>query len=187
MTEQTVYLTFDDGPMPGSDDIIQVLNDKRVKGTLFMVGTHVSGNWRQGLVNAAHKNPHVEVGNHSNTHANRKYAAYYSKPDNVVEGFKKATDILGLKGPRIIARLPGRNTWRVDNIIKNDLGSGNAADMLAKQGYVIYGWDVEWEMGDNGMPKEESGDETKLKAAVLYPHAACFLLEREHQSRMFGT
>jgi peptidoglycan/xylan/chitin deacetylase (PgdA/CDA1 family) len=161
MSEQTVYLTFDDGPMPGSDDIIQVLNGKKVKGTLFMVGAHVSSSWRQSLVNAAHKNPYVEVGNHSNTHANHKYAAYYSKPENVVEGFKKADDVLALKGPRIIARLPGRNTWRVGNIIKSDLGSGNAADLLAMQGYVIYGWDVEWEMTNSGMAKEEPEDVVK--------------------------
>lgn len=167
MPEQTVYLTFDDGPMPGTDDIIQVLKDKKVKGTLFMVATHVTSSWRKSLVNEAHKSQYVEVGNHSNVHANHEYAAYYSKHVIVGEGFKKAKEILGLKGQKIIARLPGRNTWRVDNIIKNDLGSGNAADLLAKKGYVIYGWDVEWKMTKNGKAKEEPGDVVKKIQNVL--------------------
>lgn len=32
----TVYLTFDDGPLAGTDDVIDVLNQKRVKGSLLI-------------------------------------------------------------------------------------------------------------------------------------------------------
>jgi hypothetical protein len=58
MTEQTVYLTFDDGPMPGSDDIIQVLNDKKVKGILFSrlsMDGMLNGKW--GITACLKKNP----------------------------------------------------------------------------------------------------------------------------------
>ena len=117
-----------------------------------MVGNHITTKWRKNQVTAAHVSPYAEVGNHSNTHANHKYAAYYEKPDKVVEGFEKANEILGLKGSRIIARLPGRNTWRVGDIAKNDpMGNGaGAADKLVGKGYTIYGWDVEWRMNKNG-------------------------------------
>ncbi|MCP4120073.1 MAG: polysaccharide deacetylase family protein [Desulfobacteraceae bacterium] len=168
MPKSTVFLTFDDGPLSGSDDVIQVLKTKKVKGTLFMVGVHVTSTWRKNQVIAAHVSPYCEVGNHSNTHADEKYASYYSDPKTVVEGFKEATKILDIKGTRIITRLPGRNTWRVGNIIKNDLESGNAADLLYKEGYVIYGWDVEWKMTKTGMPVESPEEMVKkIQNALL--------------------
>lgn len=37
---QTVYLTFDDGPRYGTDDVLRILNEQNVKGTFFMVGFH---------------------------------------------------------------------------------------------------------------------------------------------------
>jgi len=38
MSDSTVYLTFDDGPLGGTDDVIATLNEMKVRGTLFMVG-----------------------------------------------------------------------------------------------------------------------------------------------------
>ena len=145
----TVYLTFDDGPLAGSDDVISVLNAEQVRGTMFMVGAHVTGSsFRQGILRAAQASWFVEIGNHSNTHANNRYQLYYQSPESVLQGFNEANEVLGLWGPRRIipARLPGRNTWRVGGITSTDSGSGPAAELLASNGYVIYGWDVEWPM-----------------------------------------
>jgi len=44
-----------------------------------------------------------------------------------------------------IVRLPGRNMWRLDGKSKNDGASGvQTADGLAKLGYKVIGWDLEW-------------------------------------------
>ena len=143
----TVFLTFDDGPQPGTDDVIGVLEAKQVKGTLFMVGEHVEQSaWRKGVLKSAQNSRYVELANHSNTHAHNKYQQYYKDPDKVAEGFDTASHTLGLSGKSIPARLPGRNTWRVGQITQNDLASGAAADKLARNGYRIYGWDSEWHM-----------------------------------------
>lgn len=150
-----IFLTFDDGPLAGTDDVIAVLNEKKAKGTLFMVGDHVNGSWRKAQMKSAHNNSYVEVANHSSSHAKNEYAKYYSKPESVVEGFEKAGGTLGIK--RKLARLPGRNTWRVGEIIASDLGSGQAADMLKKKGYKIFGWDSEWKM-ENGRAIESPED-----------------------------
>ena len=44
-----------------------------------------------------------------------------------------------------IGRLPGRNMWRVNQRSRNDISSGiEAADLLHKNGYSLFGWDLEW-------------------------------------------
>lgn len=39
---KSVYLTFDDGPLGGTDDVIKALVNNQVKGTLFMVALHAT-------------------------------------------------------------------------------------------------------------------------------------------------
>jgi hypothetical protein len=61
-----------------------------------------------------------------------------------------------LKIPTKLVRLPGRNIWRLNTIKANDIASGSeTADMLFKNGYRIYGWDVEW-MRANGRPTQSA-------------------------------
>ncbi|WP_292242848.1 polysaccharide deacetylase family protein [Mesorhizobium sp.] len=38
--DRTIYLTFDDGPLTGTSNILDVLEAEQVPATLFMVGTH---------------------------------------------------------------------------------------------------------------------------------------------------
>jgi peptidoglycan/xylan/chitin deacetylase (PgdA/CDA1 family) len=145
----TVFLTFDDGPLGGTDDVIAVLNAEQVKGTLFMVGDHVTTPWRRGVLKDAHSSRFIQVANHSSTHAGNDYRAYYAgKPQDVLEGFNKATKTLRITNRPVDARLPGRNTWRAGTIMRTDAtnqsDSAGAADLLTKKGYRIYGWDVEW-------------------------------------------
>ncbi len=151
-----VYLTFDDGPLGGTDDVIAVLIAKRAKGTLFMVGDHISSEWRRQRLADAHASEFVQVANHSTTHASGDYRGYYGNPRGVVEGFQGATRTLRITRQPVPARLPGRNTWRVGSIVHNDPtnggDSGAAASQLAAAGYRIYGWDVEWQMS-RGRPQ----------------------------------
>ena len=43
------------------------------------------------------------------------------------------------------ARLPGRNMWQVGNRSKYDIESGQtSARLLHKNGYTVFGWDLEW-------------------------------------------
>jgi peptidoglycan/xylan/chitin deacetylase (PgdA/CDA1 family) len=97
-------------------------------------------------------NPYIEIGNHSFTHAHDHYKEYYEKPDSVVSDFEKNQQELHIKYR--LARLPGRNIWRLKNIRINDVNSGEvAADDLNKLGYRIFGWDLEWQHnGETGIP-----------------------------------
>jgi peptidoglycan/xylan/chitin deacetylase (PgdA/CDA1 family) len=147
----TVYLTFDDGPTVGTDDVIATLESQQVPGTFFMVGDHASGTFRREQLKAIHNSRFAEAGNHSSSHANNDFKKFYSNPQGVLNDFLKANTTLQLTGdPHIPARFPGRNTWRLDSLcsIDNDNGydSSAAAEMLYRADFRIYGWDVEWKM-----------------------------------------
>jgi len=160
MPNQTIFLTFDDGVIPGTDDVISVLKNKKIKATLFMVGNTLFSKWRKSQLERAKASAYVEIGNHSYTHANDQYTAYYNQsPNKILKGFQEADEILGLvnkqgnilKGNTFIpARLPGRNTWRINDIRQTDSvnqgDSAAAANTLASSRYRIYGWDLEWNM-----------------------------------------
>ena len=154
----TVYLTFDDGPLAGTDDVIVVLNAEQVKGTLFMVGDHISTPWRRGVLSDAHASRFVQVANHSSTHANNAYQANYGgNPQTVLDGFNRATATLRITGEPVDARLPGRNTWRAGTIVRTDPANGSdsatAANLLHRNGFRIFGWDVEWRRTSRSAPE----------------------------------
>ena len=150
----TVYLTFDDGPRPGTDDVISVLESKQVPGTLFMVGGHADGTWCKDQLTAAHNSKFIQVANHSMNHANGEYSKYYSNPQGVLDDFKTANKTLRLTGNPVPARFPGRDTWKLPNftLVDSDNGgdSRTAAELLYKTGFRLYGWDVEWNMTPSG-------------------------------------
>ena len=174
----TVYLTFDDGPLAGTDDVIAVLNAEQIKGTLFMVGDHVSSTWRRGVLNDAHRSRFVQVANHSSTHAGGAYQRYYGgHPKVILDGFNRANTTLRITGRPVDARLPGRNTWRAGRIVRTDPANGadsaGAAGLLARHGYRVFGWDVEWRRTGRGSstgaghPDQRAADLVREIAAGL--------------------
>jgi hypothetical protein len=136
-----IYLTFDDGPLNGSQHINDVVLSEKIPVTFMLVGKHATV--RPHDVQLYRNNPYIEIGNHSYTHANDQYAAYYSNPEGVLADFMRNMDSLQLTTK--VGRLPGRNMWRVNQRSRNDISSGiEAADLLHRNGYSLYGWDLEW-------------------------------------------
>jgi hypothetical protein len=89
-------------------------------------------------------NPLIEVGNHSFSHAHNQYEKFYENPQNVLQDFLKCQD--QLKIPNKYARQPGRNQWRLKDTSINDVRSGSqSADLLYKNGFKVFGWDIEWQ------------------------------------------
>jgi len=89
-------------------------------------------------------NPYIEIGNHSYSHAHDEYRLFYQNPESVYQDFMKNERVLQLKSK--LARLPGRNMWRIGSRPINDVTSGSvAADLLSKNGYSVFGWDLEWQ------------------------------------------
>lgn len=142
--KRVIYLTFDDGPNQGTQNLLKILNKRKVCATAFLVGKHAYGSKKQkDDLELLRKEPLIELANHSFTHANNKYTDYYKNADAVVYDFNIAKDSLKLYDK--IARTPGRNIWRLNNINVTDLKSSNeAADKLKNAGYKLVGWDLEW-------------------------------------------
>lgn len=140
-----IYLTFDDGPLNGSENIDSVILAEHLKISVFLIGEQAEESKRLGSYYKLYEqNPFVEVYNHTYTHANDKYALFYSNPPYVLADVQKNERLLNLRYK--IVRLPGRNSWRINDRKKDDgmIGSA-AADLLAKNGYKLYGWDIEWQ------------------------------------------
>ena len=142
--KRVIYLTFDDGPNRGTESLLKILHKRNVCATAFLVGQHAVGSKKQkNDLESLRKDKLVELANHSQTHAHNKYADFYKNPALVVLDFNIAKDSLKLKNK--IARTPGRNIWRLNNITCTDIKTANeAANNLKSSGYKIIGWDLEW-------------------------------------------
>jgi peptidoglycan/xylan/chitin deacetylase (PgdA/CDA1 family) len=140
-----IYLTFDDGPLEGSEDIDDAVRAEKIKINVFVVGLHVRALPRmRNYFQLYENNPFIELGNHSFSHAHDEYRLFYKDPESVYQDFIKNERILQLKSK--LVRLPGRNMWRIGNKTINDVNSGaTAADLLSKKGYSVFGWDLEWQ------------------------------------------
>ncbi|WP_246673852.1 polysaccharide deacetylase family protein [Mesorhizobium sp. B2-3-13] len=113
---RTIYLTFDDGPLNGTSNILDVLEAAQVPATLFMVGMHAEASAsNKALVRRAKAMPLVTIGNHSYSHAYNHYRHFYGDTEGVVADMLMANAVLGLK-PAVHARLPGRDVFRLPSI-----------------------------------------------------------------------
>jgi peptidoglycan-N-acetylglucosamine deacetylase len=140
-----IYLTFDDGPLEGSEDIDDAVRKEKIKINVFIVGQHALANKRMhGFFQLYIDDPLIEVGNHSFSHAHNQYQKFYENPENVLRDFLKCQQQLNI--PYKYARQPGRNQWRLKDTAINDVSSGaKSADLLYKNGFKVFGWDVEWQ------------------------------------------
>jgi len=185
-----IYLTFDDGPLLGSEDIDSVVLAEKLKINVFAVGRNVVLSPRlRNYYSMYESNPYIEMYNHSYTHALNKYQKYYSNPQGVLNDINKNEDLLHLHYK--IVRLPGRNIWRANNREKNfyDSSGAAAANLVAANGYKIYGWDIEWQHAKNGKPVQSVSKmvheiETRLQTGNTFtPNNIVVLLHDE----MFQT
>lgn len=158
-----IYLTFDDGPLEGSEDIIDAVTKENIKINVFIVGQHALSNEKMRRYYQEYlDNPLIEVGNHSFSHAHNQYAKFYENPQNVLQDFLKCQD--SLKIPNKYARQPGRNQWRLKDTAINDVPSGSlSADLLYKYGFKVFGWDLEWRHDSKtGVPIQTINDMVEL-------------------------
>lgn len=166
-----IYLTFDDGPLEGSEDIDDAVRADKIKVNVFVVGSHVRSVPRMSDYYRLYEdNPYIEVGNHSYSHAHDEYRLYYKDPSTVYQDYEKNSRVLQLKNK--LVRLPGRNMWRIGNRSINDVISGStSADLLSKNGYTVFGWDIEWRHdARTGAPIQTVNDMYHVIKTLLEEH-----------------
>lgn len=150
---KVVYLTFDDGPLSPTHFLTNIINQKQVKMSSFVVGKHAKANkdfWKKMEEMRVH--PYIELCNHSYSHAYHKYKYFYSNPQSAAKDMIDNEADLGLTLK--IIRMPGRDIWATPNIKRGwGQSGGKTAEILLDKGFKIYGWDIEWEHYGNTLPK----------------------------------
>lgn len=144
---KTLYLTFDDGPLEGTGNVLDVLEEEGIEATMFCVGRHVQNHPKLFL--RERRMSRLLVANHTYSHANGHYSRFYRNLWAVMSDVEHAQLILG---GRKYLRLAGRNVWRIPEVRRDDRAIPTPRrqvevpkyELLAKEGFYIYGWDVEW-------------------------------------------
>lgn len=135
---KTAYLTFDDGPSNLTNDILDILKEKEVLATFFVVGTEIKGS-EATLIRIADEG-HA-IGNHTYSH---NYQFIYKNVDNFLNDFYKCEEIIfqttGLR-PKIF-RYPGGTNNRSSKLYGEKNIMNKISYELEKKGYTYFDWNV---------------------------------------------
>jgi peptidoglycan/xylan/chitin deacetylase (PgdA/CDA1 family) len=189
-----LYLTFDDGPLKGTTNVLKILQDEQIEATMFCVGKHAVRKWE--LFEKEKSMSNLLIANHTYSHANGRYRRFYQDMYGVLSDIEHGQLVVG--GKKFL-RLAGRNVWRLPKVSRNDYGlaRGQRAieiqdyNALYREGFFIIGWDIEWGFNHRtGMPSSsaqslasrieslyKSGDLAKKGKVVLLTHDFMFKSE----------
>ncbi len=128
-----VYLTFDDGPSTGTEEILTILNEYDVKATFFVVGKEdeYSMEMYKKIVDQGHT-----LGMHSYSH---QYSTIYQSVEAFAQDIKRQKDLLKeATGEDIrLFRFPGGSSNLVSNI-----GMEEFIKYLNEEGITYFDWNV---------------------------------------------
>ena len=131
--ENTIYLTFDDGPSDRTDEILAVLAEKNVKATFFVTGKSSEKDLERmrRIVDEGHT-----IGMHSYTHV---YATLYTSVESFLEDFYKnflqIREATGLS-PTVF-RFPGGSINGYDGGFYKEIISE-----MIRRGFVPFDWNI---------------------------------------------
>ena len=131
---RTMYLTFDDGPSEEcTDKVLDVLKEKDVKATFFVIGEYVEKypEVAKRIVEEGHT-----IGIHCYRH---DYGVLYENKESYLEDFEKARDIVyqvtGVDAK--LFRFPGGSVNAYNEDVRADI-----IEEMASRGYVYFDWNA---------------------------------------------
>lgn len=171
-----IYLTFDDGPQPGTMNVYHILRQYGINATFFMVGLHATyGKTMRSYVDTIRNSyPEILLANHSYTHANGHYMSFYHHEVKCFNDFMKAQH--DLKVERKYIRLPGNSGWVLSSGMSAHDLVRPVCKLLDSAGYSVFGWDLEWSFkrdpSGSGSVPVQSADKMvqKVEYAVAHHH-----------------
>jgi peptidoglycan/xylan/chitin deacetylase (PgdA/CDA1 family) len=86
--KKVAYLTFDDGPSPVTESILNILKQEKVKATFFVLGSNIDD--RKEMVKRMYDEGHY-VANHGYSHV---YSKIYSSAEAVLEEYNQTNEII---------------------------------------------------------------------------------------------
>ena len=134
---KTMYLTFDDGPSADNTaTVLDILKEKNVKATFFVVGENVSRypDIARRIVEEGHT-----IGIHCNNHA---YTSLYASVDSYLADFQKAYDIVyETTGVEVeLFRFPGGSVNSYNKNVYKDI-----IEAMTEKGYIYFDWNASLE------------------------------------------
>ena len=87
-TAKRAFLTFDDGPSTNTKDILDLLLQRKIKATFFVLGTQVER--MPETVKRIYEEGHY-IANHGYSHV---YSSIYSSPEAVLDEFNKCNQVV---------------------------------------------------------------------------------------------
>lgn len=165
--KKTAYLTFDDGPSDVTQTILDILKEKKIKATFFLIGNEITKE-RESLIQRMAEEGHT-IGIHTYSH---KKNEIYKCSESYIEDVQKTSDrIYEVTGVRPnVYRFPwGSANCYIDGIC------GDITKSLSKKGLTYYDWNVSAE-DSVGTPTKKSilsnieKDLKKYKEPVILMH-----------------
>ena len=151
-----VYLTFDDGPSKLTEDVLDVLKEKQIKATFFVMGKNLETAQGKETLKRIVREGHA-VGIHTYSHVySRIYASVEAFLDDFYKTYSKIYDITNVK-PEIF-RFPGGSINGYNSTIYKEL----IAEM-ARRGFVYYDWNISSQDAAGNVTKQQVYDN------VVYP------------------
>ena len=134
--KKVIYLTFDDGPGPYTEELLKILKKHKVKATFFVTAAYKD---YQDLIKKEYKAGH-SIGIHTATH---DYADIYASTEDYWADFNTMQDIVRKQiGRRVdIFRFPGGSS----NTISANYCSGIMSELVEqaeKKGYKYFDWNI---------------------------------------------
>lgn len=138
---KTVYLTFDDGPSLVTPKILDILKEKGVKATFFMIGKSDDYN---DIIKRVYEEGHT-VAIHSNTH---NYRYIYSSVDTYFKDLYELRERLkSITGSdATIIRFPGGSSNTVSRF--NPGVMSTLTSEVLRRGFYYFDWNID--SGDTG-------------------------------------
>ncbi|OME79565.1 hypothetical protein BK120_21520 [Paenibacillus sp. FSL A5-0031] len=137
--KRTAYLTFDDGPLPNTKKIIELLGKHKIKATFFVIGNTSRFGLRmyRAIANRGHS-----IGNHTFSH---NYAKIYSSKKAFLTDFYQLEKLLVRtigKKPRIY-RFPGGSESPPGYLYGGKQIYKKIKASLARKGYIDFDWHID--------------------------------------------
>ncbi len=165
---KVAYLTFDDGPSGNTPKILDILKEKDIKATFFVVANNEMKDTYKRIVDEGHA-----LGNHTYGH---DYNAIYKSPDTFFADIEKLNDLLEeVAGERTkLIRFPGGS----NNTVSRHAGGKGIMDVMTKAvkdgGYRYFDWNVDSQDASKNKQSKDvivrsvlSGADYTNKAVVL--------------------
>ena len=146
--QKTIYLTFDDGPGPYTDQLLDVLAKYGVKATFFVTGAYPD---YYDCIGRAYEEGH-SIGVHTFTH---NYRQVYASEQAFFDDFNAAEDLIFEQTGSYtkLFRFPGGSSNTVSSF--NPGIMGRLATYMRDMGYYYFDWNVS--SGDAGATTSTSG------------------------------